>query len=31
MTDTNQKRLGFTIWAIAEDLRGAIGDYDFRD
>lgn len=31
MTDTNKKRLGSTLWAIAEDLRGAMGAYDFRD
>ncbi len=31
MTDTTQKELGKTLWAIADDLRGAMNADDFRD
>jgi type I restriction enzyme M protein len=31
MTDTNQKKLGSTLWAIADQLRGAMDADDFRD
>ena len=31
MTDTNQKKLGSTLWAIADQLRGAMNADDFRD
>ena len=31
MTDTNQKKLGSTLWAIADPLRGAMDADDFRD
>lgn len=31
MTDTNQKQLGSTLWAIADQLRGAMDADDFRD
>ena len=31
MTDTNQKQLGNTLWAIANQLRGAMDADDFRD
>jgi type I restriction enzyme M protein len=31
MTDTNQKQLGNTLWAIADQLRGAMDADDFRD
>lgn len=31
MTDTNQKQLGNTLWAIADQLRGAMNADDFRD
>ena len=31
MTDTNQKQLGKTLWAIADQLRGAMDADDFRD
>ncbi|MBL9155262.1 MAG: type I restriction-modification system subunit M [Verrucomicrobiales bacterium] len=31
MTDTNQKPLGSTLWAIADQLRGAMDADDFRD
>lgn len=31
MTDTNQKKLGSTLWGIADDLRGAMNADDFRD
>ncbi len=31
MTDTEQKELGKTLWAIADDLRGAMDADDFRD
>ncbi len=31
MTDTNQKQLGKTLWAIADQLRGAMNADDFRD
>jgi hypothetical protein len=24
MTDTNQKKLGTTLWSIADQLRGAV-------
>ncbi len=30
-TDTNQKPLGSTLWAIADQLRGAMDADDFRD
>ena len=31
MTDLDQKQLGKTLWAIADDLRGAMNADDFRD
>ena len=31
MTEQNQKQLGNTIWAIADQLRGAMDADDFRD
>lgn len=31
MTDTKQKQLGNTLWAIADQLRGAMDADDFRD
>jgi type I restriction enzyme M protein len=31
MTEQNQKELGNTLWAIANDLRGAMNADDFRD
>lgn len=31
MTEQNQKQLGNTLWAIANDLRGAMDADDFRD
>ena len=31
MTDQNQKQLGKTLWAIADQLRGAMNADDFRD
>ena len=31
MTDNNQKQLGTTLWAIADQLRGAMNADDFRD
>ena len=31
MTDHNQKQLGKTLWAIADQLRGAMDADDFRD
>ena len=31
MTDTNQKKLGSTLWGIADQLRGAMDPDDFRD
>ena len=31
MTDTDQKQLGTTLWAIADQLRGAMNADDFRD
>lgn len=31
MTDTNQKKLGATLWSIADQLRGAMDADDFRD
>ncbi|MDD5374721.1 type I restriction-modification system subunit M [Acidithiobacillus sp.] len=31
MTETNQKQLGNTLWAIADQLRGAMDADDFRD
>lgn len=31
MTEQNQKRLGKTLWAIADQLRGAMDADDFRD
>jgi len=31
MTDTKQKQLGSTLWAIADQLRGAMDADDFRD
>lgn len=31
MTDQNQKQLGNTLWAIADQLRGAMDADDFRD
>lgn len=30
-TDNNQKQLGKTLWAIADQLRGAMKPDDFRD
>src|SRR6266478_2169195 len=31
MTDQDQKQLGKTLWAIADQLRGAMNADDFRD
>jgi type I restriction enzyme M protein len=31
MTATEQQQLGKTLWAIADDLRGAMNADDFRD
>jgi type I restriction enzyme M protein len=31
MTEQNQKQLGSTLWAIADQLRGAMNADDFRD
>ena len=31
MTDTNQKKLGSTLWGIADQLRGAMDADDFRN
>ncbi|MBS7418098.1 type I restriction-modification system subunit M [Pseudomonas syringae] len=31
MNDTNQRKLGSTLWAIADQLRGAMDADDFRD
>ena len=31
MTEQDQKKLGDTLWAIADDLRGAMNADDFRD
>jgi type I restriction enzyme M protein len=31
MTEQNQKQLGTTLWAIADQLRGAMNADDFRD
>ena len=31
MTEQDQKQLGKTLWAIADDLRGAMNADDFRD
>ncbi len=31
MNDTQQKKLGATLWAIADKLRGAMNPDDFRD
>lgn len=31
MTDSNQKKLGSTLWGIADQLRGAMDADDFRD
>ncbi|MDD5391790.1 MAG: type I restriction-modification system subunit M [Thiothrix sp.] len=31
MTDQDQKKLGSTLWNIADDLRGAMNADDFRD
>src|SRR5690349_4840933 len=31
MTEKNQKQLGSTLWAIADQLRGAMDADDFRD
>jgi type I restriction enzyme M protein len=31
MNDTNRKQLGQTLWAIADQLRGAMNADDFRD
>src|SRR5215216_3528253 len=31
MTDKDQKELGKTLWAIADQLRGAMNADDFRD
>ena len=31
MTETKQKQLGNTLWAIADQLRGAMDADDFRD
>ncbi len=31
MTEQNQKQLGNTLWAIADQLRGAMDADDFRD
>jgi type I restriction enzyme M protein len=31
MTDQDQKKLGNTLWNIADDLRGSMNADDFRD
>jgi type I restriction enzyme M protein len=31
MNDINQKKLGSTLWNIADQLRGAMNADDFRD
>ena len=31
MTQKQQNKLGDTLWAIADDLRGAMNADDFRD
>ena len=31
MTEEKQKQLGKTLWAIADQLRGAMDADDFRD
>jgi len=31
MTENDQKQLGKTLWAIADQLRGAMNTDDFRD
>jgi type I restriction enzyme M protein len=31
MTQQDQKELGRTLWAIADQLRGAVNADDFRD
>ena len=31
MTDQDQKKLGQTLWNIADQLRGAMNADDFRD
>ena len=31
MTEQNQKQLGKTLWAIADQLRGSMDADDFRD
>jgi len=31
MTEQSQKKLGNTLWAIADQLRGAMDADDFRD
>ena len=31
MTEQDQKKLGDTLWGIADDLRGAMNADDFRD
>lgn len=31
MTKSEQQQLGKTLWAIADDLRGAMNADDFRD
>ena len=31
MTATNQKKLGSTLWGIADQLRGAMNADDFRN
>ncbi len=31
MTDTNRKKLGSTLWSIADQWRGAMDADDFRD
>ncbi len=31
MTEQNQKKLGATLWALADQLRGAMDADDFRD
>lgn len=31
MTNTNQKQLGSTLWSIADQLRGAVEEDNFRE
>lgn len=31
MTEHDQKKLGDTLWGIADELRGAMNADDFRD